>query len=116
MNSLFSARLFSFVLLTIAAIAATTDRPAAAPPADRVLLAPHRAIYDLKLYKSHGSRGIDAIRGRILYDFSGNACEGFELKFRQVSEINSGEGKAALSDLRSIHLGRWRRQKISIQF
>ena len=101
MNSLFSARLFSLVLLTIAAIAATTDRPAAAPPADRVLLAPHRAIYDLKLFKSHGSRGIDAIRGRILYDFSGNACEGFELKFRQVSEIDSGEGKAALSDLRS---------------
>ncbi len=54
-----------------------------------------------QLSKSHGSRGIEAIRGRILYDFSGNACEGFELKFRQVSEIDSGEGKAALSDLRS---------------
>src|SRR6516225_444543 len=76
-------------------------RPSAAPPADSVLLAPHRAIYDLTLYKSHSSRGIEAIRGRILYDFSGNACEGFELKFRQVSEIDSGEGKAALSDLRS---------------
>jgi len=101
MNILFSARLSSLIFLTVAATAATTDRPAAAPPADRVLLAPHRAIYDLTLFKSHGSRGIDAIRGRILYDFSGNACEGFELKFRQVSEIDSGEGKAALSDLRS---------------
>jgi hypothetical protein len=73
----------------------------AAPSADKVLLAPHRAVYDLKLAKSHGSRGIQAVRGRILYDFSGNACEGYDLQFRQVSELDSDEGKAALSDLRS---------------
>ena len=73
----------------------------AAPPADKVFLAPHRAVYDLKLIKSKGSRGIDAVRGRILYDFSGNACDGYDLKFRQVSELDSGEGKRVLSDLRS---------------
>ena len=73
----------------------------AAPPADKVFLAPHRAIYDLKLSKSRGSRGIEAVRGRILYDFSGNACDGYQLQFRQVSELDSGEGKTALSDLRS---------------
>ncbi len=45
------------------------DRPAgAAPPADKVLLAPHRAVYDLTLSKSRGDRGIQAVRGRILYD------------------------------------------------
>jgi hypothetical protein len=81
--------------------AADGQRAAAAPPADRVLLAPHRAIYDLKLSKSRGSRGIEGVRGRILYDFSGSACEGYQLQFRQVSELDSGEGKAALSDLRS---------------
>src|SRR6185437_8345802 len=101
MTTLLNVRLLSLVILTMAVTAATTDRPSAAPPADSILLAPHRAIYDLTLYKSHSSRGIEAIRGRILYDFSGNACEGFELKFRQVSEIDSGEGKSALSDLRS---------------
>lgn len=74
---------------------------AAAPSTDDVILVPHRAIYDLKLTKSHGTRGIQAVRGRILYDFSGNACDGYELQFRQVSELDSGEGKAALSDLRS---------------
>jgi hypothetical protein len=41
------------------------------------------------------------VRGRILYDFSGNSCEGYALEFRQVSELDSGEGKNALSDLRS---------------
>ncbi|HEY4140135.1 MAG TPA: cell envelope integrity EipB family protein [Pseudolabrys sp.] len=74
----------------------------AAAPADKVMLAPHRAVYDLKLAKSQStSRGVQAVRGRILYDFSGNACDGYELQFRQVSELDSGEGKAALSDLRS---------------
>jgi len=74
---------------------------AAAPPADGVVLTPHRAVYDLKLTKTRGNRGIETVRGRILYDFSGNACEGYELKFRQVSELDSGEGKAAVNDLRS---------------
>ena len=78
----------------------------AAPPADHVLLAPHRAIYDLKLSKSRGSRGIEAVRGRIVYDFSGNACEGYELQFRQVSELDSGEGKAAFERFTLDDLGR----------
>jgi hypothetical protein len=74
---------------------------AAAVSPDEVTLAPHRAVYDLKLSKSQGSRGIEAVRGRILYDFSGSACEGYALQFRQVSELDSGEGQPALSDLRS---------------
>ena len=101
MNMIAKARFCSLSAMTVALTAVAIEHPAAAPPADRVLLAPHRAIYDLRLAKSQGSRGIEAIRGRILYDFSGNACDGFELKFRQVSEIDSGEGKPALSDLRS---------------
>lgn len=75
--------------------------PAADPAKDKVVLAAHRAVYDLKLSKSSGSRGIQAVRGRILYDFSGNACDGYELKFRQVSELDSAEGKPMLTDLRS---------------
>jgi hypothetical protein len=89
-------------ILAIGLAATAVHQPAAAaPPADKVFLAPHRAVYDLKLVKSRGSRGIEAVRGRILYDFSGNACDGYELQFRQVSELDSGEGKIALSDLRS---------------
>src|SRR4051812_32844374 len=73
--------------------------PAAAAPVDGVVLAPHRAFYDLKLARSNGNRGISSVHGRILYDFSGNACEGYDLKFRQVSELDSMESNDALSDL-----------------
>jgi EipB-like len=61
----------------------------------------HQALYDLSLVKSRGSNAINAARGRILYNFSGSACEGYTSEFRQVSELNSGEGKVTLSDLRS---------------
>src|SRR5262249_61017779 len=98
MNTVVSVRFFSLSMMTIVATAAAVEHSPAAPPADRVLLAPHRAIYDLRLAKSHGSRGIEAIRGRILYDFSGNACDGFELRFRQVTEMYFGEGRAWLRD------------------
>jgi hypothetical protein len=60
----------------------------------------HQALYDLRLVKSR-SNSINSARGRILYNFAGNACEGYTSEFRQVSELDSGEGKITLSDLRS---------------
>jgi hypothetical protein len=104
MNTHVNAKRLILSALVVGFVAAAVHCPAAAaaaPPAGKVFLAPHRAIYDLKLLKSHGTRGIDAVRGRILYDFSGNACEGYALKFRQVSALDSLEGKSILSDLRS---------------
>jgi EipB-like len=91
-------------LLTLAAVAlglgvgfaASTGEAAAATP----FLA-HQALYDLNLVKSRGSSSVSAARGRILYTFSGSACEGYTTEFRQVSEMESGEDKVTLSDLRS---------------
>ena len=70
-------------------------------PAGSVKLAPHVAVYDLSLTSSRGKRALEGVRGRIVYDFSGSACEGYALNFRQVTELDSGEGKVALSDLRT---------------
>ena len=64
-------------------------------------LAAHRAVYDLKLASTRGKGSMQAVRGRILYDFSGSVCEGYALQFRQVSELDSGEGKVVVSDLRA---------------
>jgi hypothetical protein len=61
----------------------------------------HQALYELNLVRSRGSNSINGARGRILYNFSGSACEGYTSEFRQVSELDSGEGKVTLSDLRS---------------
>src|SRR6202046_2602992 len=61
----------------------------------------HQALYELSLLKSRGSSSVSSARGRILYSFSGSACEGYTSEFRQVSELESGEDKVTLSDLRS---------------
>jgi hypothetical protein len=66
-----------------------------------IMLVPHQAIYDLSLVQTRNSSSIVSVSGRILYDFSGNACDGYSLTFRQVSELDSTEGKVSTSDLRS---------------
>ena len=68
---------------------------------DGVEFVPHRAVYDLKLSSARGNRPVESVRGRILYDFSGNSCEGYALQFRQVSEIDAGEGSFMTTDMRA---------------
>jgi hypothetical protein len=69
--------------------------------ASTIKLAPHKAVYDLSLISSQGPRGIEAARGRIAFDFTGDACEGYALSFRQVTVLESGEGGARTSDIRT---------------
>ena len=100
----FSAPDRGFLCLGFVAIFAAGLAPGAAVaqgPAGSVKFAPHIAIYDLKLTSSRGKRLLESARGRIVYDFSGSSCEGYSLQFRQVTELDSGEGKASLSDLRT---------------
>jgi EipB-like len=86
----------SAVALAMAALAIGPVKAIAAVP-----FLPHQALYDLSLVKARGSSPINSARGRILYNFSGNACDGYTSEFRQVSELDVGEGKITLSDLRS---------------
>jgi hypothetical protein len=90
------------LVVTIAAAAIASGLPVgSAGAASSAAFLPHQALYELSLMKSRGSNAISNARGRILYSFAGNACEGYTSEFRQVSELDSGEGKVNLSDLRS---------------
>ena len=96
MTQIFAAR-GAILALALIAPAASGGLAQESP----IALAPHLAVYDLSLGKTRGNSQIIGVRGRILYDFDGSACEGYSLRFRQVSEVDSGEGKVATSDLRS---------------
>jgi hypothetical protein len=61
----------------------------------------HQAVYELSLQKSRGNASVNSARGRILYNFVGSSCEGYTTEFRQVSQLDMGESKSILSDLRS---------------
>lgn len=91
-----------FALASLAVLgAAAIPLPASAQAKEAAALASHVAIYDLRLATSRGKRALESVRGRIVYDFSGNPCEGYALQFRQVSALDTGEGRMVMSDLRS---------------
>jgi hypothetical protein len=74
----------------------------AAPAAAATLvMAPHRASYDLSLSKTGGAKGVESARGRIVFEFTGSACEGYALTFRQVTELTGGDIGSRLSDMRT---------------
>jgi hypothetical protein len=87
-------------LLPILAACAATVAPSLAL-AQSIVLAPHRAIYDLSFLRSSQSRGVDGARGRIVFEISGSACEGYAANFRQVVEMDSSEGGSRVMDVRS---------------
>lgn len=73
----------------------------AAHAAPNVSFLAHQAVYELSLKKTRGNATVNSVRGRILYNFSGSECEGYTTEFRQVSQLDTGENKTTLSDLRS---------------
>jgi hypothetical protein len=57
-------------------------------------LLPHRAVYDLTLVK--GSSSVDDARGRIVFEFSGDSCEGYTTTVRQVTTLSSSGASRTL--------------------
>jgi hypothetical protein len=86
--------------LALAASAMTVGLAGSAQAAANSPFISHQALYELSLLKSRAN-SISSARGRILYNFSGSACDGYTSEFRQVSEMDNGENKVTLSDLRS---------------
>lgn len=70
-------------------------------PQRPVILAPHVAVYDLKLDTQRPSRSVDDATGRIAYDFGGDACDGYTLNFRQVTVLRSSETGDRQIDVRT---------------
>jgi len=101
---IFAARICSLFFGAVAAAGVACAAPAGNPDLDvaKVELVPHRAVYDLRLSQSRNTGSAEGVTGRILYDFSGNSCDGYALQFRQVSELSTGEGRSAVSDLRTV--------------
>lgn len=73
----------------------------AAGAASPISLANHRAVYDLSLAESSGTRAVESARGRIVIDFTGDACKGYTMQTRQVTVLESGETGSRTSDLRN---------------
>jgi hypothetical protein len=85
--------LIGMALQILAGSAAEADAP--------IVLAAHRAVYDLGLLSGAGAKAPAAAHGRVAFDFSGSSCEGYVQNFRQVTEMQPAEGASRLSDMSS---------------
>ena len=66
----------------------------AAPAFAAAPLLPHRAVYDLVLDEASDKSGITGLSGRMVYEFNGSACEGYTVKFRFVTQIDTSENSS----------------------
>lgn len=88
--------------LTAAAVLACLAGASAGPAAAQgIVLAPHRAVYDISLARSSSSSGVVEASGRMVYELTGSACEGYTQNMRFVTRMTNGEGSSQLNDLRS---------------
>ncbi|NWJ22998.1 cell envelope integrity EipB family protein [Rhizobium sp. RM] len=60
-------------------------------PAQLPNLIAHRAVYDLELKDASDRSGIEGMTGRMVYEFTGSACQGYKTDFRFVTQINTGD-------------------------
>jgi hypothetical protein len=67
----------------------------------QVVLAPHRAIYEMTLAEARSGAGVTAVLGRMVYELTGSACEGYTQNMRFVTQMTNQKGGATLTDLRS---------------
>ena len=68
---------------------------------DGIVLAPHRAIYELTLATTRGGTGVSAVLGRMAYDLTGSPCDGYTQNMRFVTRMTNQSGNAVVTDLRS---------------
>lgn len=69
--------------------------------ADGIHFAPHRAIYDITLTRSASGSGVAGMTGRMVYELSGSACEGYTQNMRFVTRMSSQDGSETINDLRN---------------
>lgn len=91
-------------LISLFALALALASPASAQASKDKAVEPmvsHRAVYDLVLGKAEGPKAPAAARGLIAFDFTGSACEGWSMSFRQVTELQPNEGETRRSEMTS---------------
>jgi hypothetical protein len=81
----------------------TGSAQALAPKEPNRLVA-HRAIYEMTLddtRSSSGITGITGIDGRMVFEFTGSACDGYSLNMRMVTQMTDAQDQTNVTDLRS---------------
>jgi EipB-like len=69
-------------------------------PQLRSKLTPHRAVYDIALARTDQGSGVSSADGKMVFEVTGNACEGYKMRQRMLVNIGDDEGNVGLLDFR----------------
>ncbi|WP_336276841.1 EipB family protein [Bartonella sp. CB178] len=69
-----------------------------AEAAGSVFVAPHRAVYDFQLDSASNEMAILGMTGRMVYELTGSACQGYTTRFRFISRIHIEDMPERLTD------------------
>jgi hypothetical protein len=90
-------------LLCFAAVPLLAAAPAAAAqsaPPLRDVIVPHRAVYEIGLARTDSGSGVSSARGRMVFEITGSACDGYRMRQRMVVNIGDEEGNLGKLDFR----------------
>ncbi|WP_208436103.1 cell envelope integrity EipB family protein [Bartonella phoceensis] len=63
-----------------------------------IFIIPHRAIYDFQLGRVSHKMTISEMSGRMVYELTGSACQGYTTRFRFISRIHIEDMPVRLAD------------------
>jgi hypothetical protein len=61
-------------------------------------LAPHRAYYDLEAKRLNTGNNISAVKGKLAYEITGSACDGYAVNYRIANRILYADGGSQVID------------------
>src|SRR3712207_3464710 len=64
------------------------------------LIVPHRAVYAISLARTEEGSGVTAAKGRMVFEITGDACRGCNMRQRMLVNIGDEEGNLGLLDFR----------------
>lgn len=91
----------AWIVAALAGLVAHSDRAVSQGAQAAVTLAPHRAVYEITLDQSKARTSVSDMTGRMVYELTGSACEGYSQSMRFVTRVVDQEGGSTITDLRS---------------
>ncbi len=77
------------ICAVVTGVIAAGFQPGMAQATGFEILRPHRAVYEIDLREATERSGIETMTGRIVYELSGNECDGMSVRYRFVSRVNA---------------------------
>jgi hypothetical protein len=88
----------ALVALVVPVAAGATAAHGQSAPSLSDIIAPHRAIYDIKLVRTEDGSGVSSAAGRMVFELTGSACEGYSMRQRMVVNIGDEDGNLGKLD------------------